>query len=296
MKQTLHRAAERKKALRLPDGRQLPLSRPLVMGILNVTPDSFSDGGRFLDASSALRQAGQMVAEGADIIDIGGESTRPGAEPISVQEELDRTIETVRSVSQNLDVALSIDTQRAEVAREAIRAGAMIVNDVSALRFDSDMPAVVRDEKVPVVLMHMLGKPRDMQANPHYTDCVAEIGDFFEERVTFAVQQGIDRSQIIIDPGIGFGKRLSDNLEILARFSDFQRFDLPVLIGASRKSFINMLHPSDDAADQRIGGSISAALLAALGGAVIFRVHDVLPTVEALKVFQAVHEVTSDVS
>ena len=287
-RETLTKPEEIKRVIPLADGRQLPLSRPLVMGILNVTPDSFSDGGRYASVDMAVARAQEMIREGADIIDIGGESSRPGATPVDAEEELRRVIPVISRLAQETDSCLSIDTYRASTAAAAIEAGAGIVNDISDLRFDADMARVVAQAKVPVVLMHMLGTPRDMQTNPHYTDCVEEIGAFFEERLVYCGRQGIDRSKIVLDPGIGFGKRLSDNLEILTHLERFCRFGLPLLVGVSRKSFIGMLSSSGSVSDQRLGGSIAAAVASVLNGADIVRVHDVAQTVEALKVTQAI--------
>lgn len=286
--QTAHPTTEDKRAILLADGRQISLSRPLVMGVINVTPDSFSDGGRFAGEEQAVAQAIRLNDEGSDILDIGGESTRPGAGPVPVIEELGRVIPVIEAVRQHSRIPISIDTNKAEVARAALEAGADIVNDVTALRFDADMAALVAEKGVPVVLMHMLGEPRTMQQNPSYVDCVAEIADFFEERIEYAMAQGIGRSQLVLDPGIGFGKRLSDNLELLKHLSEFQRFGRPLLVGASRKSFIRMLDDSEPTADRRLGGSVAAAVVAVLHGADIVRVHDVQPTVQALRVLRAI--------
>jgi len=287
-RETLTKPEEIKRVISLAGGRQLPLSRPLVMGILNVTPDSFSDGGRYESVDKAVVHAREMIREGADIIDIGGESSRPGALPVDADEEQRRVIPIIQQLAGDTETCLSIDTYWATTAAAAIEAGASIVNDISAMRFDTDMARVVAQAKVPVVLMHMLGTPRDMQSNPHYTDCVEEIGAFFEERLVYCSRQGIDRSKIILDPGIGFGKRLSDNLEILTNLRRFCRFGLPLMIGASRKSFIEMLSSSSDIPERRLGGSIAAAVASVINGADIVRVHDVAPTVEALKVIQAI--------
>lgn len=291
-KQTLTRPEEIKRVIPLPDGRELSLSRPLVMGVLNLTPDSFSDGGRYLSIKSAVEHALLMEADGADIIDIGGESTRPGAEPVASGEEQARVIPVIESIRQQTTLPVSIDTYHADTARAAIEAGADIVNDISALRSDPNMVGLIAKKRVPVVLMHMLGEPRNMQQHPRYDNCVEDIASFFKERIEFCTANGIDKSRLILDPGIGFGKRLSDNIEILAGLRRFAALNLPILIGASRKSFIGMLHPTDKQADQRSGGSIAAAVVAALHGASILRVHDVAQTVEALKVMQAIREAT----
>lgn len=286
-KQVLNRPEEIKEAIPLSGGRELPLTRPLVMGILNITPDSFSDGGEFLDFERAVARAIEMERQGADIIDIGGESSRPGSKPVPEDIELDRVlpvIDSIRSVSQ---IPISIDTYKATVALAAIEAGADIVNDISALRIDDKMAEVVANNKVPVVLMHMKGTPRDMQTNPVYQNCLRELQEFFLERLEFCHDSGIDKSKLILDPGIGFGKRLSDNLEILANLNVFKNFSLPLLIGLSRKSFINNLHPRKAPAESRIGGSVAGAVLAIQKGANIVRVHDVAETVEAIKVWEA---------
>lgn len=287
-KQVITRQSERKPVIRLSDGRQLELSRPLVMGVLNVTPDSFSDGGRCADSDAALAHALRMVEDGADILDIGGESTRPGADPVSAKIELERVVPVIEAIRKHSRVPISIDTSKAVVAERALDAGADIVNDVSALRRDPDMASILKKTSTPVVLMHMLGEPKTMQQQPRYDDCVAEIGRFFEQRISYAETRGIDRSRIILDPGIGFGKRLVDNLDIFARLHELTRFGMPLLVGASRKRFIEMLHPSGGAPETRLGGSIAAAVMAVLHRADIVRVHDVAQTVEALKVVQAI--------
>lgn len=287
-KQTLTRSEEIKPVIQLRCGRQLPLSHPLVMGILNVTPDSFSDGGLFDTNNTALEQAKKIEADGADIIDIGGESTRPGAEAVSEEEELARVIPIIEAIRRDSIIPISIDTYKANVAKEALEAGADMVNDISALRFDANMADVIADQKVPVILMHMLGEPRNMQTHPSYENCVEELLEFFTERIEYCISKGIDKSKLIIDPGIGFGKRLSDNLEIMSGLDKFEQFGLPILVGASRKSFIGMLHGSGKSADQRLGGSIAAATAAVMKGASIVRVHDVDQTVEALRVTQAI--------
>jgi dihydropteroate synthase len=260
------------------------------MGVLNVTPDSFSDGGHFLAFSDAVEHALRMEREGADIIDIGGESTRPGAEPVSAEEEMERVIPVIQKLIEQSDIPISIDTYKAVTAEAAIEAGADMVNDISALRFDPDMAELIATKKVPLALMHMLGTPRNMQKNPRYDNCVEEIARFFKERIDFCIKSGIDKSKLILDPGIGFGKRLCDNLEILSALRSFRQFSLPLLVGVSRKSFIEMLHPVDSEAHRRLGGSLAAVVAAVINGADIVRVHDVAETVEALKVIQAIRE------
>ncbi|MGH8014830.1 MAG: dihydropteroate synthase [Candidatus Zixiibacteriota bacterium] len=286
-KQVLNRPEEIKEAVPLSGGRELPLSRPLVMGILNITPDSFSDGGEFLDFEKAVTHAVKMESEGADIIDIGGESTRPGAEPVTEDIELDRVLPVIDALRSQSQIPISIDTYKATVAQAAIEAGADMVNDISALRFDNRMAEVVSTNKVPAILMHMKGTPRHMQENPIYQNCIQELQQFFLERIEFCHDNGIDKSKLILDPGIGFGKRLSDNLEILTHLNLFKNFSLPLMIGVSRKSFINSLYPREIPAERRIGGSIAAAVLAIQNGANIVRVHDVAETVEAIKVMGA---------
>ncbi|HOD65650.1 MAG TPA: dihydropteroate synthase [candidate division Zixibacteria bacterium] len=275
------------RAIRLADGRRLSLARPLIMGTLNVTPDSFSDGGRHTSRSMAIGRALEMEGEGADIIDVGGESTRPGAAPVDVDEEMRRVLPVIEGIRKASDIPISIDTYKAITAKAALDAGADIINDVSGLRFDEEMAGLVAARGVPVVIMHMKGTPRDMQKNPRYDDCLAEITAFFRERIVHAERQGIAPAQIIIDPGIGFGKRLEDNLEILANLGRFRDLGFPLLVGPSRKRFIAMIHPSSKPADQRLGGSIAAVVAAALGGADIVRVHDIDQTMEALRVAQA---------
>ncbi len=289
-KQILVKTEDIKRVIPLSPGRQLNLSRPLVMGILNITPDSFSDGGRYYTVDKAVERALQMEAEGADIIDIGGESSRPGSEPVSVKEESERVLPVLKVLKNHVKIPVSVDTYKAVVARQALDEGAEIINDISALRFDPAMAPLVAERKVPVILMHMLGTPRDMQKNPSYRDCVAEISQFFTERIAFAVKMGIDKSKIILDPGIGFGKRLMDNIEIIAKFKEFKKLSRPLMVGVSRKSFIGMLNPDGSFPDRRLGGSIAAAVAVVLNGADIIRVHDVAETVEALKVIQAVKE------
>ncbi|HWR82825.1 MAG TPA: dihydropteroate synthase [Candidatus Deferrimicrobium sp.] len=282
------RPDELARVIPLTDGRELRLTRPLVMGVLNVTPDSFSDGGHFVDGEAAVDHALRLAREGADIIDIGGESSRPGAEPVSGSEEKRRVVPVIEMLRRRTDAAISVDTYKAETARSAIDVGADIINDISALRFDAGMVELVATRRVPTILMHMQGTPRSMQDSPYYDDCVEEIARFFQDRIEFCTQQGIERTRLILDPGIGFGKRLSDNIDILRGLRRFKQFSLPVLVGPSRKSFIGMLHPVGTAADRRLGGSIAAAVTAVLNGADIVRVHDVAETVEALKVIEAV--------
>ncbi len=263
--------------------------RTLVMGILNVTPDSFFDGGKFFHLESALEHARRLIREGADIIDIGGESSRPGAEPVPEEEELRRVIPIIRALRQETSVPISIDTYKASVAEAALEAGANIVNDISALRFDSRMVKVVARAGVPVVLMHMQGEPRTMQQNPVYTDVVREIKEFFAERIAFTRAHGIEK--ILIDPGIGFGKTVEHNLEILRRLGEFRELGYPILIGVSRKSFIGRLCGTDEdplPPSERLEGTIASNVIAVLNGAQIVRVHDVAAHKRALAIVDAI--------
>lgn len=258
----------------------------LVMGILNVTPDSFHDGGRYLNYALAVTRAREMAAAGAGIIDVGGESTRPGAEPVTAEEELKRVIPVIQALVVDPGSPVSIDTSKAVVARAALEAGAAMVNDITALRGDAGMAAVVAEARRPVCLMHMQGEPRTMQEDPQYDDVIADITSFFLERIDFAESQGINRDNIILDPGIGFGKTLAHNLEILRRLDEFSAIGLPLIIGVSRKRFIGMIM-GDDRTVARLPGTIAANLLAFGRGARIFRVHDVEENYQALKVAEA---------
>ena len=254
---------------------------PLVMGILNVTPDSFSDGGRYRDRASMRAQVRRMLAEGADIIDVGGESTRPFAEPVGMEEELARVLPAIEVIrGESAEIAVSIDTTKAEVARQALAAGATMVNDISALQHDPEMAGVVRDYDGPVIIMHMQGTPGDMQINPRYSDVVAEIRDFFSERLDWLEGQGIGRDRVIVDPGIGFGKTLDHNLAILGQVESFRDLGCPVLIGHSRKSFLEKLLGLG--VERRDCPTAVISALCALQGADILRVHDVGLTRQAL--------------
>ncbi len=247
--------------------------RPLVMGILNVTPDSFFDGGRHANTVAAVEHALEMVHDGADIIDVGGESSRPGAAPIPAEVELSRVLPVIAGIKERADALISVDTTKARVAREALAAGAGIVNDISALRFDPGMAGVIADAGAFVVLMHMRGTPRTMQENPIYADPVAEIKAFFVDRMEAAVRAGIPESRIILDPGIGFGKRLEHNLAIIRGIRSFLELGAPILIGLSRKSFLGEI--LDLPPEERLVGTIAANAVAVRNGADIIRVHDV---------------------
>ncbi len=257
---------------------------PLVMGILNVTPDSFSDGGKYTSVERAVEHALQMEAQGATLIDIGGESTRPGAQPVPEDEEKRRVIPVIEKLRQKTDVLISVDTYKSGVAREALQAGANIVNDISGAQFDAQMVEVVKEFDCPLIIMHIKGTPRDMQRNPFYQDVVREVYEYFEQRLAVLETAGIDK--IIIDPGIGFGKRQSDNLHLLRDLKDFTFLNRPILIGTSRKSFIGRILNKE--AGERLYGSLATQLIAVQNGAHIVRVHDVGPTVEVLNVLKSV--------
>jgi dihydropteroate synthase len=254
------------------------------MGIVNVTPDSFSDGGLFLDAEAAIAHGRELLAEGADIVDVGGESTRPGAEPVGVDEELRRVLPVVEALAAD-GARVSIDTNKAEVARRALEAGASIVNDVSALRFDSELAAVTAEAGAGCVLMHMLGEPRTMQVDPHYDEVVSDVKAFLEERLAYAVAQGIAEERVWLDPGIGFGKTLEHNLALIDRLDEIVAIGRPVVFGASRKSFLEKL--TGRLVDERLAGTIAANIIAYERGARVFRVHDVSANADALKVAAA---------
>jgi dihydropteroate synthase len=259
--------------------------RTLLIGILNVTPDSFYDGGQRLNPGDAIAHGLSLIEAGADVIDIGGESTRPGARPVSAREELERVLPVIRGLRQDVNVPISIDTYKAQVAQAALNEGADIVNDISALRFDPQLAGLVAVEKVPVVLMHMQGTPQTMQAEPRYSDVVTEVRDFLATQIGFALTAGILGTNIIIDPGIGFGKSLEHNLTLLRELPALASLGYPILVGASRKAFIGKL--VDGKPDERLEGSLAAAVAAVLGGAQIVRVHDVRETRRAVQVADA---------
>jgi dihydropteroate synthase len=259
--------------------------RPSVMGVLNVTPDSFSDGGRFVELSAAVEHARRLVAEGAALVDVGGESTRPGATPVTAQEELARVVPVLEGLSR---LPLSIDTSKAEVARRALELGVELVNDVTALGGDPAMAEVVADGGAYVCLMHMQGEPRTMQAAPHYDDVVTDVLAFLEERVAFAVAQGIREDHICVDPGIGFGKTPDQNLELLRRLDELCALGRPVLVGISRKSTFGKVLGDATATQASLAASLAAAVVAFERGAAMIRAHDVRDTVEALAVAAAV--------
>lgn len=257
-----------------------------VMGILNVTPDSFSDGGRFFSEKAILEQTAVMVAAGADIIDIGGESSRPFAKPVPVEEEMGRVVGAVKSIRKYHSIPISIDTTKAAVAQKALEAGADIINDISALRFDPEMISLVRRTEAPVVIMHMKGTPADMQVAPFYEDVVVEISTFIEERLRWAEERGVERDRFIVDPGIGFGKTVTHNLTILNRLGEFKKIGCPLLVGHSRKAFIGSILGRE--VDDRDVATAAISALCALSGASILRVHDVDKTVQAVRMVEAI--------
>ncbi len=271
--------------INLARGRALDLSETIIMGIVNVTPDSFSDGGQFFNITAALKHAMQLLDDGATILDIGGESTRPGAPDVTLEDELQRVIPIIKAIREQSDCVISIDTSKSEVMRQAIEAGADIVNDVRALQEPSALEVVAQYPDVVVCLMHMQGQPRSMQNDPHYNDLASEINDFFNQRIAACETAGIRQSQLILDPGFGFGKTLKHNYQILSQFNDFAQFGLPLLAGLSRKSMIGNLLNRDT--ENRLAGSLAGALIAAQNGAHIIRVHDVKETADVLGVYQA---------
>ena len=262
----------------------------LVMGIVNVTPDSFSDGGKFFSPEVAISHASKLITQGADIIDIGGESTRPGAKLVSESEELKRVIPVIEKIrTDNPKILISIDTTKASVAKYAVEAGANIINDVSGLSFDKNMTGIVESLNVPIVIMHMKGNPQNMQLNPKYKDIVNEILDFFKIKIKIAIQSGINRSMIILDPGIGFGKTVDHNFELLSRLNEFNVLELPIMIGPSRKSFIGItldLPPED-----RVEGTAAAVSAGVMNGASIVRVHDVKSMKRVVKIIEKIRNV-----
>ncbi len=265
--------------------KYLYLSHPQVMGILNVTPDSFFDGGSFNTLDKALSHARLMQNQGASIIDVGGESTRPGAHSVSLQQELDRVIPVIEKIHQQLDIIISIDTSKAVVMQEAKNAGAGIINDVMALQGEGSLQMAAMLD-LPICLMHMQGSPRSMQTSPNYDNVVDDVLNFFNKQITSCLQQGIKKDQLIIDPGFGFGKTVQHNIQLLKNLSDFKSIELPILIGLSRKSLLQQI--THRAVNDRMAGSLSLVVIAALNGGTIFRVHDVKETVDALKVVTAV--------
>ncbi|MCX7973439.1 MAG: dihydropteroate synthase [Candidatus Aminicenantes bacterium] len=261
-------------------------TRPWLMGVLNITPDSFYDGGRFYAQEKAIARAFELAEQGIDILDIGGESSRPGSDPIPAEEELRRVIPVIKAIRPNLKCLLSIDTTKAIVAKAALDEGVEIINDISGLRADPEMSQLVAQSQAGVILMHMKGTPKTMQLNPYYDDVVAEIISFFQERLAAILEAGIRLEQIILDPGIGFGKRLEDNLRLINSLDSFLFLNRPILVGVSRKSFIGQI--LDLPPEDRLEGTIASIIISFLKGASIFRVHDPLAINRALKVAQAI--------
>jgi dihydropteroate synthase len=278
-------ATARRSVIQTRHGTMEVTRRTLLMGILNVTPDSFYDGGSQLNPDDAIAHGLRLVEAGADVIDIGGESTRPGARPVSAREELERVLPVIRGLRRKVNVPISIDTYKAQVAQAALNEGADIVNDISALRFDPQLAVLVAAEQVPVVLMHMQGTPQTMQAEPRYSDVLTEVRDFLAAQIEFALNAGILGENIIVDPGIGFGKSLEHNLTLLRELPALAALGYPLLVGASRKAFIGKIVDANP--DGRLEGSLAAAVAAVLGGAQIVRVHDVTETRRAVQVADA---------
>ncbi|MCS7181341.1 MAG: dihydropteroate synthase [bacterium] len=264
------------------------IDKPIIMGILNVTPDSFYDGGRFFDFDKAIERGLEIEKQGADIIDIGGQSTRPGSKPIDEKEEMERVIPVIKFLSNELKIPISCDTYRSKVAEKAIENGAKIINDISAFSIDKRLLDVIKNSNCGYVLMHMKGTPEDMQVNPFYENVIEEISSFFEEKIKIIKSNGIDIERIVIDPGIGFGKRVFDNVEILKNLDKFKKFDRPILIGTSRKSFIGKLLNLE--VEERLEPTIATNLYAYLKGAIIFRVHDVKEVKRSLEIIYIIEK------
>lgn len=276
----------KKRELMLKDGSILQFDQMKIMGILNVTPDSFYEESRNSIQETAVLAGMRMIEEGADILDIGGESTRPFAEPVTEEEELARVIPVIRDIrSRNSSILISVDTYRAATARAAVLAGADMINDISALRFDPSMAGVVAKLQVPVVLMHMLGTPKNMQENPEYSNVLQNVADFFSERVAFAVKSGIHSSRIILDPGIGFGKRYEHNIELIRNISSFEQFQKPILLAASRKSVVGTAL-GNAAPKDRLEGTLALSCYASMQNVDMIRVHDVLENKRAVRMME----------
>lgn len=270
--------------LKLKDGLEINFKKPIIQGVLNVTPDSFSDGGKFNKFGAAIEQIDAMISDGANIIDIGGESTKPGAKPVSSNEELSRVIPVINTVNDK-NIPISIDSRNSQIMKKALEAGAHIVNDVSALEYDDQSLSLVRDENVPVILMHAQGTPETMQDNPHYQCVYLDIYDYLEERIEICLQNGVSRNNIIVDPGIGFGKTVNHNLQVLKHIAVLHGLGVPILIGVSRKSFIGKIN-GEEIPVNRVHGSISAAQYCVDRGVQIMRVHDVKETKQAIAITQ----------
>ena len=269
-------------------GQELRTDTPLIMGILNVTPDSFSDGGQYSRPDEAVFRALEMLSQGATIIDVGGESTRPGSLQVDTDEEISRVVPVVEALTARSNTIISIDTQKVDVAKAALSAGAHIINDISAGVHDKEMLALVSSTHAGYIMMHMQGRPETMQNDPTYSDVTTEVSSFLSSRLQAAVDVGISEEQIVLDPGIGFGKTLEDNLDLMASLSDLNSLDRPLLLGASRKSFIGLIDGSE--VDQRLGGSLAAVVSGYLQGVRLFRVHDVHETKQVLDIFTAIQK------
>jgi len=282
-RQSLHKCMKLRWSRFLLDFSQ----KTYIMGVVNVTPDSFSDGGLYFNKDKAVQHALKLVEEGADILDIGGESTRPGSGPVSLEEEIRRTIPVIQAVSKETDIPISIDTYKADVARQAVDAGASIVNDISGLRFDPEMPKVVAKYNVPVIIMHIKGRPKDMQQSPRYEALIPEILDYLRISIRLAAKFGIPEDMVIIDPGIGFGKTFEHNLEIINNLREFTFFGKPVAVGVSRKAFIGKIL-GDAPPSERLEGTAAAVAISIFNGANIVRVHDVREMSKIVKVADAI--------
>jgi len=267
------------------DENYIILKKPLIAGILNITPDSFYDGGKFIDFEKAIERGKEIIREGADIIDVGGESSRPGSEPVSEKEELERVIPVIEELVKE-NVIVSCDTYKSRVAEKAIESGAKIINDISAFRMDEKLIDIIKGSNCGYVLMHMKGTPKNMQKNPFYDDTIGEITSFFREKLELIEKTGIDLERVVIDPGIGFGKRLVDNLIILKKLDEFKKLGRPIFIGTSRKSFIGGVLNVE--VDQRLEGSLATVVYAYIKGAKIFRVHDVKETKKVIDIIWAI--------
>ncbi len=274
-------------------GKTFNIDKPIIMGVLNVTPDSFSDGGLYTEVGVAVERAKEMIEEGAVIIDVGGESTRPGSSPVPEEEEIKRVIPVIKALRENLgdDILISIDTYKSKVAQEALEHGADIINDISGTHFDRRMISVAYDFNCPIIITHIKGTPRDMQKNPYYKDVIKEIILYFEETIDTLIRNGIKEENIIIDPGIGFGKRVVDNLCILRRLNEFRIFGLPILIGTSRKSFIGEITKEPDP-KRRLPGTLASIYASVIRGAKILRVHDVKEVASFLKILNSIESLS----
>ncbi len=286
IKETMENISKTIFTLRFRNKRFIMGEKTLLMGVLNVTPDSFSDGGLFLDKEKAVEHGLRLVEEGADILDIGGESTRPGSKPLPMEEELRRVIPVIESIAKKVDTPISIDTYKAKVAEMAIQAGAQMVNDISGLNFDPGLASVVAKEDVPIVLMHIRGRPETMQKDVHYISLFSEIIKYLRESIKMAESHGIDPEQIVIDPGIGFGKNLQDNLMIIKNLSEFRVLGKPIMLGTSRKTFIGKILNAD--VQDRLEGTLASIAIGVINGANIIRAHDVLQAKKAILVADAI--------